>query len=179
MTVELAAVDASILGPTRGKVLGLGDPPLSPFGKFSLAVSEPSQDNFVLELEGAPPTAVAFSFFSNSAAATPTTPNQLASHGVECTDSGGVDLSSDGLLPSPCVGSETPLGSPFSCSTDPTLSPRSVMDMFPVSLSGSLGAVDSQQLDVGTTAPQGSTGFADFQSSCRRPISPVLPRPST
>jgi hypothetical protein len=61
MMVELAAVDAPILGPTRGKGLGLGDPPLSPFGKFSPAVGEPSQDNFVLELEGAPPTAVAFS----------------------------------------------------------------------------------------------------------------------
>jgi hypothetical protein len=41
---------------------------------------------------------------------------------------------------------------------------------------GSLRAVDSLQLGVGLTVPQGFTGF---RSSCRRPISPILPRPPT
>jgi hypothetical protein len=54
------------------------------------------------------------------------------------------------------------------------------MDVFAVSLSpvskmGSLEAFDCQQL-LGGQLP--SRDFASFRDSCRRPISPVLPRPS-
>jgi hypothetical protein len=91
-------------------------------------------------------------------------------------------LSSDGLL-SPFGedgGSDVPSGSPRSCSVDSSRSPRSVMDMFQVSLSpiskmGPLGTVDGRQTGSGSLAPQ---DFASFRGSCRRPISPVLPRPA-
>jgi hypothetical protein len=57
-------------------------------------------------------------------------------------------------------------------------SPRSVMDLFQVSLSpvlkmGPLGTVDSQQSGAHQVGPQ---DFASFRGSCRWPISPVLPR---
>jgi hypothetical protein len=91
-------------------------------------------------------------------------------------------LSSMGLLPSPTSDAD-PEASPWSpCfpSVDPSGSPRSVMDMFWVSLSptsetGPLGAVDCQQSGGGQLPAQ---DFDSFRGSCRRPISPVLPRPS-
>jgi hypothetical protein len=198
-------VDVPVAGPMHVKALLLLETLLFSFGKDSPAGSAPSQEAFVLEPDGAPPTgavagAVLTGYLNSAAtptAVTPKAPMLLASNSVANvvgTDlypnspvphsgvgSDGVDLSSDGLLSSPCVGSETHPGSPYSCSVDPALSPRLVMDMFPVSLSpvskmGSLRAVDSLQLGVGLTAPQGFTGF---RSSCRRPISPVLPRPPT
>jgi hypothetical protein len=89
-------------------------------------------------------------------------------------------LSSDGLLLSPAVddGSDTSPWSPCSCSVDPAFSPRSVMDMFQVSLSpvskmGPLGTVDGHQ------AVDRQQGLASFRGSCRRPISLVLSRPSS
>jgi hypothetical protein len=56
-----------------------------------------------------------------------------------------------------------------------------VMEMFPVSLSpvskmGSLGVMDSQQVIVGQVAPQ---DLSSFWGSCRWPISPILPKPTT
>jgi hypothetical protein len=122
-------VDVPVAGPPRGKALCLLEPLLSLSGKDSLAGSAPSQEAFVLEPDGAPPTgAVAgavLTDYLNSAATppamTPTAPILLASNSVENvvgTDlypnspvphsrvgSDGVDLSSDGLLSSPCVGS--------------------------------------------------------------------------
>jgi hypothetical protein len=198
-------VGVPVAGPTRGKALYLLEPLLSLFGKDSLAGSAPSQEAFVLEPDGAPPTgavagAVLTSYLNSTAtptAVTPRAPILLASNSVEnvvgtdlypnspvphsAVGSDGVDLSSDGLLSSPCVGSETPPGSPDSCSVDPALSPRSVMDMFPVSLSpiskmGSLGAVDSLQLAVGLTAPQASPAFGALAGGPSRRSSLGHPR---
>jgi hypothetical protein len=97
----------------------------------------------------------------------------------------GVDptcLSSAGLLPSPASEDdlEASPGSPRASSVDPLCSPRSVMDVFQVSLSpvskmGALETMDCQQL-LGGQLP--SRDFASFRDSCRRSISPALPRPS-
>jgi hypothetical protein len=90
-------------------------------------------------------------------------------------------LSSPGLLPSPASNKdpEDSPRSPSSCSADPFNYPRSVMEMFQVSLSsvskmGPLETVDCQQAG-GCHFP--SRDFASFWDSCRHPISPVLPRP--
>jgi hypothetical protein len=87
-------------------------------------------------------------------------------------------LLSDGLLPSPASDVDPdapPSWSPLSCSAEPKFSPRSVMDMFQVSLSplsklGPLETVDCQ-------SP--ARDLSSFRSSCRLPTSPILPRPST
>jgi hypothetical protein len=101
----------------------------------------------------------------------------LAASGVDPTC-----LSSAGLLPSPASADEfeASLVSPRRCSPAVDLSPRSAMDVFEVSLSpvskmGSLEAFDCQQM-VGAQLPL--RDFASFRDSCRRPVSPVLPRPS-
>jgi hypothetical protein len=111
----------------------------------------------------------------------------LARRGVDLTyqspcERDNLMLSSPGLLSS-AASLGDPEASPWMsppCSPDPACSPRSVMDMFQVSLSpasktGRFETVDCQQ--DGCQLP--AQDFASFRGSCRRPISPVLPRPAT
>jgi hypothetical protein len=92
-------------------------------------------------------------------------------------------LSLDGLLfPfADSSGSEALSWSPLSCSMDPMHSPRSVMDMFQVSLApisrmGPLATVDDWLPSAELNLPP-TQDFASFRESYRWPVLPVLPRP--
>jgi hypothetical protein len=111
----------------------------------------------------------------------------LARHGVDLTyrspcERDDLTLSSPGLLSS-AASLGDPEASPWMsppCSPNPTCSPRSVMDMFQVSLSPASKTCHFETVDCqqdGCQLP--AQDFASFWGSYRRPISPVLPRPAT